>query len=80
MSEGQLKEKETWSDIRTILGKFKRTTKIRASNQKSSPNILLKVHIPVIVCGDFNETPQSFAYRNISEQLKRYLQRKRTWD
>ena len=70
MNEGQLKEKETWSDIRTILGKFKRTTKIRASQSKIIAKHISESPYPVILCGDFNETPQSFAYRNISNNLK----------
>ena len=69
INEGQFKEKETWSDIRTILGKFKRTTKIRAQQAVTIARHIASSPHPVIVCGDFNETPQSYAYRMISENF-----------
>lgn len=69
MAEGQFKEKETWSDIRTIFSKFKSTSKIRAQQSKTIAQHIAQSPYPVIVCGDFNETPQSFAYRQIAETL-----------
>ncbi len=69
MAEGQLKDKETLSDIRTIFGKFRNTSKIRAGQAKSIARHIAASPHPVIVCGDFNETPQSFAYRQIAQNL-----------
>ena len=69
MSEGQFKEKETWSDIRTIFSRFKNTSKIRARQAKTIAQHIAASPYPVIVCGDLNETPQSYAYRLIAENL-----------
>ncbi len=69
MAEGQFKEKETWSDIRTVLRKFKHTSKIRAQQAKTIAAHITSSPHPVIVCGDFNETPQSYAYRLITENV-----------
>ena len=69
MAEGQLREKETWSDIRSIFKKFKNTTKIRAQQAETIAKHIASSPHPVIVCGDFNETPQSYAYRLVSANL-----------
>jgi endonuclease/exonuclease/phosphatase family metal-dependent hydrolase len=76
MAEGQFKEKETWSDIRTIFSKFKQTSKIRAQQAKTIAKHIAASPYPVIVCGDFNETPQSYAYRLISENLSDTFKKK----
>ncbi len=68
MAEGQFKEKETWSSIRSIFRKFKNTSKIRAHQSERIAQHIAESPYPVIVCGDFNETPQSYAYRLISEK------------
>ncbi len=69
MAEGQFKEKETWSNIRSIFSKFKNTSKIRAQQAETIAKHIVASPYPVIVCGDFNETPQSYAYRLISENF-----------
>ena len=69
ISEGQLKEEETWSDMRTILRKYKHTSKIRAQQAKTIAAHIASSPYPVIVCGDFNETPQSYAYRLITKNV-----------
>lgn len=68
--QGDLQEKETWLEVRGMMGRFKRASKKRAlqSNQiaaqiKASP-------YPVIVCGDFNDVPLSYAYHTLSAGLK----------
>ena len=76
ITEGQLKEKETWSNIGNILRKFKQTSKVRAQQaQKIAAHIEKSPH-PVIVCGDFNETPQSYVYRLISTGLNDTFRKK----
>ncbi len=56
--------------VRQIVGRMKNNYIIRAgqadtlaANVKASP-------YPVIVCGDFNDTPMSYAYRKINKRLR----------
>jgi endonuclease/exonuclease/phosphatase family metal-dependent hydrolase len=74
--EGDLQESETWKGIRGILGKYRRFAAMRveqaervASHIKGSPH-------PVLVCGDFNDTPLSKAYRILSSGLVDGFQQK----
>lgn len=70
--EGLQKNKDThnwYRKARQLLGKISKGFRIRAEQAR-----LLKKHIdsspyPVIVCGDFNETPGSYTYRILSEGL-----------
>lgn len=70
MSEGQIRQKETWSSIRSIVSKVKYTSRIRAQQAETIAAHIHQSPHPVIVCGDFNETPQSYAYRLLSSKLK----------
>jgi endonuclease/exonuclease/phosphatase family metal-dependent hydrolase len=70
ISDGKIDNKKTWLDIKSILKKFKQSHITRTSQAKE-----VKVHIdnspfPVLVCGDFNDTPVSYTYRHLSERLK----------
>jgi endonuclease/exonuclease/phosphatase family metal-dependent hydrolase len=70
IQSGELDEGETWSTIGKVLGKVGNATSIRAEQA-----LLLREHIaackhPVLVCGDFNDTPNSFVYATLSEGLK----------
>jgi len=69
IDEGELDEGETWNTIGKVLGKVGNATSLRAEQA-----LLLREHIaackyPVIVCGDFNDTPNSFVYATLSEGL-----------
>lgn len=71
-----LKEKETWLDIRGMMGRFKRAAQGRVEQAQ-----IVKKHIenspyPAILCGDFNDTPQSYIYRQLSENMKDSFQEK----
>ncbi len=63
--EGKLNEKKTWSNIKEVASRYKNGA-IRRSTQAEI--IQAKVNAqnsPTIVCGDFNDTSQSFVYRTI---------------
>ncbi len=69
IEKGDLDEGETWHDIGSVLNKVGDATQIRAEQAQ-----LLREHIvacphPVIVCGDFNDTPNSYVYGLIGEGL-----------
>ncbi len=64
-----LRDKKTWQGIRGILGKYRRSTNTRVDQMS-----IVKQHIsdtphPVIVCGDFNDTPVSYVYEQMSKGL-----------
>lgn len=76
LKKGEIQEKETWSDIKGVFGKFRYTSKIRVQQAR-----LVKAHMdksphPTILCGDFNETPQSYTYDMLSENMTDTFQKK----
>jgi endonuclease/exonuclease/phosphatase family metal-dependent hydrolase len=68
--EGNLKEKKTWNKIRGMAGRFKRAEQRRAEQTQVVVAEIQRSPHPVIVCGDFNATPQSYSYRRLSDGLK----------
>lgn len=69
LEEGDLNEQKTWTDIGNVLGKVGSATGQRADQAER-----LRAHIeacphPVIVCGDFNDTPNAYVYAVLSKDL-----------
>lgn len=67
--EHDLQKKETWADIEDVMRLYKRAAVTRVRQAE-----IVKQHIhqsphPVVVCGDFNDTPQSYVYRKIAQGL-----------
>ncbi len=67
--EGDLQEKETWMDIRAMLGKVKRSAIVRSKQAKTILAHLEKCKYPVVAAGDFNDTPLSYTYQLFSRTL-----------
>lgn len=62
-------EEENTTGIKKIFSRLKIAfTKRAAQADTIAANILSSVH-PVILCGDFNDTPSSYSYKTISENL-----------
>lgn len=69
-------QNRTWESTksrRRILSMFKKFN--RAYNQRTAEVKILKEHVdgcshPVILCGDFNDTPLSYTYRKLSQNMK----------
>lgn len=55
--------------MRSIVGKLRRNFLIRASQVDSLAPIIHGTPYKVIVCGDFNDTPMSYAYRKMRGPL-----------
>lgn len=68
--EGNLNEKETWQGIRQVLGRYKRAAVNRSQQAEQIAADLAKFKDPVIICGDFNDTGQSYTYRILKENRK----------
>jgi endonuclease/exonuclease/phosphatase family metal-dependent hydrolase len=62
---GSLQERETWVGIRGILAKYKRAAVVRAAQAKEVAAHVAQSPHPVVVCGDFNDTPLSYSYRQL---------------
>lgn len=68
--KGNLNERKTWGKIRDMARRFKRAEQRRAEQTHAVVAEIQRSPHPVVVCGDFNATPQSYSYRQLSEGLK----------
>jgi len=69
IGEAELDEGETWHEIGSVLGRVGSATSLRAQQaQRLREHITASPH-PVIVCGDFNDTPNSYVYSILSVGL-----------
>ena len=69
-SEGKLQEKQTWLSIKGMLGKYRRSARIRAKQAKEISENIKKSPYPVVICGDFNDVPQSNAYYILAADMQ----------
>ena len=69
VTEGKIKEKETWLGLKEVISKFKNASIIRANQAEKVMKHIEKSPYPVIVGGDFNETPLSYAYHLFAAKL-----------
>lgn len=67
---GNLQDKETWQGVRSMMSKYSKAARRRAEQAEKIAKHIESSPYPVIVCGDFNETPLSYAYHHISQNLK----------
>jgi endonuclease/exonuclease/phosphatase family metal-dependent hydrolase len=63
-------EKAESTDLRRIVAKLKYAFKARAKQAVAVRERLEKSPYPLIVCGDFNDSPASYSYFNIKGKLK----------
>lgn len=64
-----LNEGDTWRQIGGVLNRVGGATSIRAEQAQRVRQHLSTSPNPVIVCGDFNDTPNSYVFAHISEGL-----------
>jgi len=78
--EGSLKKKETWRDIGKALAKYKNATITRTQQAQNITRSLASFQDPSIICGDFNDTSQSYPYQLLKGQRKdAFLQKGHAW-
>lgn len=70
VENGDLSKKETLKDIKGMMGRFKLYVTLRANQAQLVANHIATCPHPVIVCGDFNDTPQSYTYHLLTQKLK----------
>ncbi len=71
-----MQDKEKLREVRTMAGRFKRAVQKRAIQAEEVAAEIAKSPYPVIICGDFNDIPQSYAYHTISHPLQDAFKKK----
>ncbi|MBI5914908.1 MAG: endonuclease/exonuclease/phosphatase family protein [Bacteroidetes bacterium] len=69
-TKGDLREKQTWRDIRFVLKRYKSAVAIRAQQAHAVAKHMAASPHPVILCGDLNDPPVSYVYRLLSSNLQ----------
>ena len=67
MTEGN--KEETTAGIKRAYAKLKKAFTIRAAQSSAVSDHMMNSPYPVIVCGDFNDTPMSYTYHRFEKKL-----------
>ncbi len=70
ISSGQTEKGSISEGSKSILRKLHNAFKTRSKQTRTVINSLEKCPYPCIICGDFNDTPLSYAYHQISKDMK----------
>jgi endonuclease/exonuclease/phosphatase family metal-dependent hydrolase len=65
-----ISEKKDIKELRELAGKYKKAMMMRAVQARMIRQKINESPYPVIVCGDFNDTPSSYAYKKTRGKLK----------
>lgn len=70
VKEADLKQKKFWQNIQTIISRYRKSAPQRVAQAK-----LVKEHAadcthPILICGDFNDTPNSHIYHLLSKDMQ----------
>jgi endonuclease/exonuclease/phosphatase family metal-dependent hydrolase len=68
--ETQLSDPRMNRNVLTVLSKFNKTFKKRRFQAEALHAHIDSCRLPVVVCGDFNDTPASYVYYQIAKGLK----------
>ncbi len=67
---GEMQEEFNWKNIRPILATVKYRTTQRVDQAGFVKTFIDNSPFPVILCGDFNDTPQSYIYHLLKGEMK----------
>lgn len=70
VEEKDPRKKETWDGVKEVMRLYKRAATRRAVQAELVAEHIAQSPHPVILCGDFNDTPLSYVYRVISNNLQ----------
>jgi len=62
-------EKKTFLGLKDMFGKYQKYTNIRAEQVRLIRQHAATSKVPYVICGDFNDPPQSFVYQRMAEDL-----------
>jgi endonuclease/exonuclease/phosphatase family metal-dependent hydrolase len=65
----KIQHKSTWKTIYNVLRNIKNNQKIRVTQMQTITEHIQGSPYPVIICGDFNDTPLSYTYHLMSKNL-----------
>ncbi len=65
-----LQNPETWKGLRGILARYRATARMRARQAARLRQAVKDSPYPVLLCGDFNEPPNTYTYRLLSRGLQ----------
>lgn len=68
--EGNLQEKETWLQIKGMIGRYKKSAKTRGQQAGEIATGIQRSPHPVILGGDLNDVPFSYTYHQLSKNLQ----------
>jgi endonuclease/exonuclease/phosphatase family metal-dependent hydrolase len=69
VEEGDIRDTETWGEIRDLVGRYARAAVARADQANVVRQYIDESPYPVIVCGDFNDVPTSYTVTTIKGNL-----------
>ncbi len=70
LEQNGLEDKEAWSNVKYILSSYNFASKERVDEIRKIRSHLEKSPHPVILSGDFNDTPESYIYNQLTKDLK----------
>ncbi len=70
VKEAPIDSKDTWKGVGRVLRKVGGATAVRAHQAEILRDLIAASPYPVILCGDFNDTPTSYVYGQLSKGLK----------
>ncbi len=70
LAQAPMDEAKTWSGWKKVLRKVRNSTRLREEQARWLADAVRQSPHPTLVAGDFNDTPQSYAYRIIRKGLK----------
>lgn len=65
----ELNDKEKWTATKGILAQVKNAAAVRAQQSITIKESINDAPHPIVLCGDFNDPPQSYTYRILSKNL-----------
>lgn len=63
-------DEESEQQLRSMLSRLTENNKLRAAQVDTISHIISQSPYPVIVCADFNDTPVSYTYRQLSRRMR----------
>jgi endonuclease/exonuclease/phosphatase family metal-dependent hydrolase len=64
---GELSDEKTWQEINRVIDKVGGATVVRTDQTERLAQHLAECPLPAIVCGDFNDTPNSYTYHLLAD-------------
>lgn len=74
--EQDWRQKETWRKVKSMFDGYVISASLRSDQAKELAAHIKLSPYPVLLCGDFNDVPQSYVYQTLSENMIDHFQAK----